>query len=116
MLDLLLIPAGLLLTLGLRAVRRGAFRVHGHMMAAAVALLGIRLALAFPSLPRLPRAAGLAVLGLAGLTLLLGGQALAWREGRSRLAALPRIHRAAGACTLIAATLAAAAWLLQRGL
>jgi lysylphosphatidylglycerol synthetase-like protein (DUF2156 family) len=116
MLDLILIPPVLLLALGLRAVRRGEFRVHGHLMAAAIALLGLRLTLAFPGLPRLHRGAGLAVLGLAGLTILLGRQALAWREGRSRQAALPRIHRAAGACTLIAVTLAAAAWLLQRGL
>jgi hypothetical protein len=114
MLDLILLPAALLLALGLRSVRRGDPRHHGHLMTAAVTLVGIRLALPFPYLPRTHRSLGLGLLALAALTILLGRQALAWREGRSRRAAFPRLHRAAGAATLVALTLGAVAWLLWR--
>ena len=114
MLDLILLPAVLSLALGLGAARRGEFRTHGHLMVAAIALVGIRLALPFPYLPRTHRSLGIGLLALAALTILLGRQALAWREGRSRRAAFPRIHRAAGAATLTALTLGAVAWLLWR--
>lgn len=116
MLDLILIPAALLLVLGLRAARRGDPRHHGHLMIAAFTLVGIRLALPFPDLPHAHRSLGLGLLALAAGTILLGRQALAWREGRSHRAALPRIHRAAGTFTLVVAALAAVAWLLQSGL
>ncbi|HEX9010067.1 MAG TPA: hypothetical protein VF804_06855 [Holophagaceae bacterium] len=114
MLDLILVPAALLLALGLRAVRRGDPRIHGHLMAAAFTLVGIRLALPFPYLPHAHRNLGLGLLALAAGTILLGRQALAWREGRSHRAMLPRIHRAAGTFTLAVAALAAVAWLLRR--
>lgn len=115
MLDLLLLPAALLLTLGLRAARRGDSRHHGHLMAAAFALVGLRLALSFPHLPHAHRGLGLGLFILVISTILLGRQALAWREGRSQHPAVPRIHRAAGTSTLVVAALAALAWLLRRG-
>lgn len=115
MLDLILLPAVLLLVLGLRSVRRGDPRHHGYFMTAGVTLVGIRLALPFPYLPHTHRTLGIAVLALAGGTMLLGRGALAWREGRSRRAAIPRIHRAAGTLTLIVLAVAVAAWLLRQG-
>ena len=115
MLDLILLPAALLLALGLRSVRRGDPRHHGHLMAAAFTLVGIRLVLPFPYLPHAHRSLGLALLALAAATILLGRQALAWREGRSRRAAFPRLHRAAGTFTLVMLALATLAWLLRRG-
>ena len=111
MADLLLLPAALLLILGLRAVRRGDPRPHGHFMAAGVLVIGTRLLL---PLSRPARGVGLGVLALAGITLLLGLQALAWREGKRPPSRLPRLHRAFGALTLIALALATAAWLLSR--
>ena len=115
MLDLILIPAALLLVLGLRSARRGDFRHHGHLMSAGVTLVGIRLALPFTYLPRTHQSLGLAVLALAAGTILLGRRALAWREGRSRQAGFPRIHRAAGAFTLIVLAFSVLAWLLRQG-
>jgi len=115
MLDLILIPAVLLLVLGIRSVRRGDPRHHGHLMSAGVTLVGIRLALPFPYLPHAHRILGIAVLAMAAVTILLGRRALAWREGRSRQAAFPRIHRATGTLTLTALALGAVAWLLRRG-
>ena len=109
-----MIPAALLLALGLRSVRRGDPRQHGHLMSAGVTLVGIRLALPFSDLPSTHRTLGLAVLALAAFTILLGRRALAWREGRSHQAALPRLHRAAGAFTLVVLVLATVAWLLGR--
>ena len=114
MLDLLLLPAALMLALGLHAVRRGEPRRHAHLMAAALALVAVRASLAFRSLPGVERSAAVGLLVCGGFTMALGRKALAWREGRSRRAALPRFHRAAGALTLILLALAAVAWMLRR--
>lgn len=113
MLDLLLIPAAAMLALALRAVRRGEHRLHGHLMAAAVALVFLRVLLHPRALEAHHQALWLALLGTAGGTLLLGRAALAWREGRSTRSAFPRLHRAAGTLTLALAVLTLAAWLLR---
>ncbi|WLT33088.1 hypothetical protein [Geothrix sp. PMB-07] len=113
MLDVLLIPAALLLVLALQAVRRGDHRLHGHLMLAAFTVIGLRLVLHPRAL--LPTHLGLwlAVLAAAGTTLLLGRMALAWREARSTHAAFPRIHRAFGTLTLLALALTTVVWLLR---
>jgi len=113
-LDLLLLPAALLLTLGLRAARRGEPRRHAHLMAAAFALVALRVVLALPGLSALERGAGVGLLACGAGTMALGRTALAWREGRSRQAAFPRFHRAAGAATLILLAFAATAWLMRQ--
>ena len=115
MLDLLLIPAVALLAFALRAVRRGDHRLHGHLMTAGFTVAAIRMALHPIRLTEVRLAASLAILGLAATTILLGRRALAWREGRSHRAGFPRLHRAAGALTLVAATFALSAWLLRSG-
>jgi hypothetical protein len=113
MLDLLLIPAALLVILALRAARRGDHRLHGYCMTAALTLVGLRLLLHPRDLARLHLITWLASLGLAGTTALLGRMALAWREGHSSRAALPRLHRAFGTATLIGLALTTVVWLLR---
>lgn len=114
--DLLLLPIVPLAILALRAVRRGEYRLHGHLMLAAWACFAARSAWAFPSLPTLPRRALVLLLGLALATLALGRLSLAWREGDTRLPRLPRFHRAAGSTTLIVLALVLAGWFLRRGI
>ena len=116
MLDLLLIPAGLFLALALRAVRRGEHRLHGHLMAAAFTMAGLRVLLHPRSLTQVQLTAWSLTLAAAGVTILLGRKALAWREARSVQAFLPRIHRAAGALTLALAALTLAVWFLRNRL
>jgi len=113
MLDLLLIPAALLLTFALRAVRRGDHRLHGHLMMATFTVVFLRIILHPRSLGRLHLALWLAVLAAAGSTLLLGRAALAWREGRSARSGIPRVHRASGTFTLALAALTLAVWFLR---
>ena len=113
MLDLLLIPALLLLVLALRAIRQGEHRLHGHLMAAAFTLIGLRVLLFPRDLTRFQLTLWLATALAAGTTLLLGRKALAWREGRSTQAFVPRIHRAAGAATLTALAITTILWLLR---
>lgn len=113
MLDLLLIPAAILLALALRAVRRGDHRLHGHLMMATVTVVALRVLLHPRALERHHLALWLVLLAAAGGTLLLGRAALAWREGRSARASIPRIHRAAGAATLSLAALIVAAWFMR---
>ena len=99
--------------LALRAVRRGDYRWHGHLMLAAWALIALRGALAFPALAATPRWVLFILLGLALATLGLGRFALAWREGATSLAKLPRLHRAVGSLTLLYLALVLAAWFLH---
>lgn len=113
MLDLLLLPATLLLVLGIRAVRRGEQRQHGHLMTGAFTFIGLRILLPPHLLRPMHLALWLGVLGLAGTTLLLGRKALAWREARSDQAVYPRIHRAMGILTLIGLGFTALVWLLR---
>ncbi|MCM2249945.1 MAG: DUF420 domain-containing protein [Geothrix sp.] len=113
MLDLLLIPAGILLALALRAVRRGEHRLHGHLMTAAFTLVGLRLLLHTGNLEQVHLSAWGLTLAAAGTTILLGRKALAWREGRSARSGIPRVHRAAGALTLALTALTLAVWFLR---
>ena len=113
MLDLLLIPAALLLTLGLQAVRRGEYRLHGHLLTAAFTLIGLRLLLHPRGLSPAHRALWLVILIVAGLTILLGRMALAWREARSTHPSVPRIHRTIGKTTLVGLALTTLVWLLR---
>jgi hypothetical protein len=113
MLDVLLIPAALLLTLALRAVRDGEYRLHGHLMTGAFTLVGLRLLLLPIGLSNTHRTIWLITLGAAGLTILLGRMALAWREARSTHPSLPRIHRTVGKITLAGLTLTTLVWLLR---
>jgi hypothetical protein len=112
-LDILLIPAALLVLLALRAARRGDHRLHGHLMATAFTLVGLRLLLHPRDLLRLHLVMWFATLSLAGVTLLLGRLALAWREGRSAPAAIPRLHRAFGTATLIGLVFSTLVWLMR---
>lgn len=75
----------------------------------------LRLALRSQELIRLQRIVAFTLLVLLGCTLVLGRSALAWREGRSRHAGVPRFHRAAGTLSLVGLALAVTAWLLRRG-
>jgi len=113
MLDVLLIPAALLLTLGLQAVRRGEYRLHGHLMTAAFTLIGLRLLLHPRDLSPAHRTVWLITLTAAGLTILLGRMALAWREARSTHPSLPRIHRIVAKTTLVGLALTTLVWLLR---
>jgi hypothetical protein len=113
MLDLLLIPAAVLVILALRAVRQGAHRLHGYFMSATFTLVALRLLLHPTDLSQLHLTIWLTTLALAGTTLLLGRMALAWREGRSSRAAIPRLHRAFGVTTLIGLVLTTLVWLLR---
>jgi hypothetical protein len=115
-LDVLLIPALLMLALGLRAVRRGEHRLHGHLMSAAFTLVGLRVLLFPRALAPLQLTAWLATAMAAGTTVLLGRKALAWREGRKTLTVLPRIHRASGAVTLALLAVTTLIWLLRNAL
>jgi len=113
MLDLLLVPAALLLALALGAVRRGEHRLHGHLMTAAFTLIGLRLLLHPRSLTRYQLVTWLLTLAAAGTTILLGRQALAWREARGTRQGLPRVHRAFGTATLVGLGLTTLVWLLR---
>lgn len=113
MLDLLLLPAVLLVAWALRAVRQGDHRLHGHLMTAAFTVVALRMVLRPRAFPPYHLEAGLVVLGLAGATMLLGRRALAWRETRSQRNQAPRVHRTAGVLTLVSLTLALAVWLLR---
>ncbi len=113
MLDLLFIPAAVLLAYALRAVRVGDYRLHGYLMVATVTVVILRVLLHPRNLTPHHFALWSALLLLAGTTLLLGRAALAWREGRSGRSALPRIHRAAGALTLALAAATLLVWFLR---
>jgi uncharacterized membrane protein YozB (DUF420 family) len=113
MLDLLLIPAAILLVFALRAVRRGEYRLHGHLMMATFTVVFLRVILHPRGLGRLHLVLWLTVLAAAGSTMLLGRAALAWREGRSVRSGIPRVHRLAGALTLALAILTLATWFLR---
>ena len=116
MLDVLLIPAALLLLFALRAVHDGEYRLHGHLMTALFTLVGLRLVLHPRGLSPAHRTLWLGTLGAAGLTILLGRAALAWREARSSHPAVLRIHRSVGTATLLGLALTTLVWLLrQRG-
>jgi hypothetical protein len=54
-----------------------------------------------------------ALLAMAGTTMLLGRAALAWREGRSSRSYIPRLHRAAGALTLVMTAVTLVVWFLR---
>ena len=113
MLDLLLVPAALLVLLAVRAVRRGDHRLHGHLMTMAFTVVAVRLVLRPTAFPPWHLETGLALLGLAGGTLVLGHLSLAWREGRGWNPAIPRIHRACGTLTLLLTALATLLWLAR---
>jgi len=113
MLDLLLIPAALMLALALRAVRQGDHRLHGHLMTAAITIVALRVILHPRPLHPAHLLLWVGTLVVAGATLLLGRAALGWREGRHARAALARIHRASGALTLIGLVLTTFIWLLR---
>ena len=113
MLDLLLIPAAVLLFLALRAVHRGEHRLHGYLMTAAFTLVGLRLLLHPRDLTRFHFSLWLLTLAAAATTMLLGRMALAWREGRSTRTSSPRIHRASGTATLVGLALTTLVWLLR---
>jgi hypothetical protein len=113
MLDLLLIPAALLLPLALRAVRQGDYRLHGYLMTAIFTMIGLRLLLNPRNLPGLHLTLWLATLGAAGITMLAGRMALAWREARSTHPSVPRIHRTVGTATLVGLALTTLVWLLR---
>lgn len=116
MLDVLLIPALLMLAFGLRAVWQGDHRLHGHLMSAAFTLVGLRVLLFPRALAPLQLTAWLVTAMAAGTTVLLGRKALAWREGRSTLTFLPRVHRASGAATLAVLAVTTLIWLLRNRL
>ena len=113
MLDVLLIPAALLLILALQAVRDGEYQLHGHLMTGAFTLVGLRLLLLPTGLSTTHRTIWLITLSAAGLTILLGRMALAWREARSTHPSLPRIHRTVGKTTLVGLALTTLVWLLR---
>ncbi len=113
MLDFLLIPAALLPILALLAVRRGEHRLHGHLMTAALTLVGLRLLLNPRPLTQFHLALWLTTLAAAGATLLMGRLALAWREARSTHNVYPRIHRAMGTLTLVGLAITILIWLLR---
>jgi hypothetical protein len=113
MLDLLLLPAALLLPLALRAVRRGDHRLHGYLMTAAFTLIGLRLVLHPRELYTHHRIIWLFTLTVAASTIFLGRSALAWREARGSGTAAPRIHRAFGAATLVTLAFATVVWLMR---
>ena len=113
MLDLLFLPATLLMAFALRAVRQGEHRLHSYLMTAAFTVVGLRVMLYPRALARLHLTIWLLTLGLAGITILLGRKALAWRETRSLQATAPRIHRLLGATTLSGLALTLLVWLLR---
>jgi hypothetical protein len=113
MLDLLLIPAALLLALALRAVRRGEHRLHGHLMSGAFTVIGLRVLLYPRGLVQLHLTTWLMTLAAAGMTILLGRRALAWRETRSFVTATPRLHRLSGIATLSGLAITTLLWLLR---
>lgn len=113
MLDLLFIPAALLLAFALRAARRGDHRLHGYLMVAAVTVVILRMLLHPRALATHHFTLWAAPLIMAGTTLLLGRTALAWREGRSDRTSIPRIHRGAGALTLALTAVSLVVWFLR---
>jgi len=112
-LDLLFLPAFLLVAFALRAVRQGAHRRHGYLMTAALTVVVLRLILHPRTLQPHQLTAWGAALACAALTLFLGHRALAWREARSHQGHLPRFHRTAGLLTLVGLTLTLGYWLLR---
>ena len=113
MLDLLFIPAAVLLACALLAVRRGDHRLHGYLMVATVTVVVLRMVLHPRTLETHHFALWSALLVVAGTTLLLGRAALAWREGRSDRSAIPRIHRTAGTLTLLLTAATLVVWFLR---
>jgi hypothetical protein len=113
MLDLLLIPAALLLAAALRAVRHGDYRLHGHLMTGTFTIVGLRVLLYPRGLVWLHLTTWLLTLAAAGLTILLGRRALAWRETRSFETATPRLHRLSGVATLSGLAITTLLWLLR---
>jgi hypothetical protein len=113
MLDLLLIPAAIVLALALRAARRGDHRLHGHLMAAAVTVVLLRVVLHPRALTPRHLILWLVLLAAAGTTLLLGRAALAWREGSGRRPWVPLVHRTVATFTLALATFVLAVWFLR---
>lgn len=113
MLDLLFIPAAMLLAFALRAVRHGDHRLHGYLMVATVTVVILRLLLHPRTLATPHFALWAALLAMAGTTLVLGRAALAWREGRSNRSYIPRFHRAAGALTLVMTAVTLVVWFLR---
>jgi hypothetical protein len=113
MLDLLFIPAAVLLVFALRAVRLGDYRLHGYLMVATVTVVILRLLLHPRSLATHHFALWSLLLLLAGTTMLLGRLALAWREGRSGPSVIPRLHRTAGALTLAWIAVTLVLWFLR---
>ena len=82
-------------------------------MSAAFTLVGLRVLLFPRDLTRFQLTLWLATAMAAATTVLLGRKALAWREGRSTRAFVPRIHRASGAATLTALAITTIIWLLR---
>jgi hypothetical protein len=113
MLDVLLIPVALLVAFALQAARRGAHRLHGYLMTAAFTVVGLRLLLHPRNLTAFHLTIWLTTLGAAGMTMLAGRMALAWRETRSTRTAFPRVHRALGSATLVGLALTTLVWLLR---
>jgi hypothetical protein len=113
MLDLLFIPAALLLACALRAVRRGDHRLHGYLMVATVTVVILRMLLHPRTLAPHDLVLWSTLLVLTGSTLLLGRAALAGREGRSARASFPRIHRTAGNLTLLLTAFTLVVWFLR---
>ncbi len=113
MLDLLLIPAALLLILALWSAHRGEHRLHGHLMTAVFTIIGLRLVLHPRELTPHHRTVWLCILAAAGTTILLGRMALAWREARTTHRAFPRIHRGFGTATLVGLATATLVWLMR---
>jgi hypothetical protein len=113
MLDLLFIPAAFLLAFALRAVRQGDHRLHGYLMVATITVVILRHILHPRMLTPQHFTLWMALLPVVGTTLLLGRAALAWREGRSMRAALPRIHRSAGTFTLVVTACILTVWFLR---
>ena len=85
-------------------------------MSAALTLVGLRVLLFPRVLTRFQLSIWVVSAMVAGATVLLGRKALAWREGRSTQAILPRIHRAFGAATLAVLTITTIIWLLRNRL
>jgi lysylphosphatidylglycerol synthetase-like protein (DUF2156 family) len=82
-------------------------------MTAVFTLIGLRLLLRVTGLNPVHRAIWLTTLTAAGLTIVLGRMALAWREARSTHPSLPRIHRAVAKTTLVGLALTTLVWLLR---
>ncbi len=82
-------------------------------MTSAFTIIGLRVLLYPRGLVSLHLTTWLLTLISAGLTILLGWRALAWRETRSTRSSIPRIHRAFGTVTLIGLALTTLVWLMR---